>query len=591
MQLKFFLLIFLWVIVSTLQGQIVDKKPILIEDFEQKDLRNALNGYWYSFNDNNDGGLTKLKEESWEDGFVLTNGYQSKGCYSVEVILNKGNYKWTPYFCIATIIPFNKEINLSKFEGIRYWHKGVGHRFRIETPEVKDYDFYHIPIPGSNNWREVIIDFKMLYQGGWGKKVPLNLENEVRLVWEVNEKSGTFSIDEIYLLPQISYTKQFDMKILSAVIPQPIPVIGNVNSPLVNLCKKYLTKGMNLTNWAEADKITQNDPKTWKFNEQKIKLQAEQGFVGIRFPIDFDLYLVDREQVLAGKKATIEFEPIFYTLLDSMNAWTKKYGLSLTIDYHAYDGTFNRAASKNPKYAQAMGRIWKKVAQHFINEKRPDLFFELTNEPCLGLPDGEYIEQEDWKRIAQSMIDSIRKIDPHRPLIFGDTQWYSLDELIKNKPFSDKNIIYCIHMYEPFVFTHQGASWVNMATMKNIPFPYKPERWSTEFRDFGITDGTPEWVKEQVINYYKEGNKQHIKNRLTLAKNWAFEHKVPLICNEWGALPTNANSDDLKTYIKTVYDIFDELDIPWQIWFGVADNDFKLFPGMAEILKLKPRSF
>jgi len=40
-----------------------------------------------------------------------------------------------------------------------------------------------------------------------------------------------------------------------------------------------------------------------------------------------------------------------------------------------------------------------------------------------------------------------------------------------------------------------------------------------------------------------------------------------------------------------VCDIFDELDMPWQIWFGVADNDFKLFPGMAEILKLKPRSF
>lgn len=586
--MRYNLLISCLFVTAILFGQ-HNKTKVLIEDFEQTDQRNALNGYWYSFNDNANGGLTSLKVPNWTDGFVQNGGYVSKGMFSVEVQLSKGTYQWIPYYCFATNIPKSATLSPAQFQGLSYWHKGVGHKFRLETDEVEDYDFYHIPVPASENWTLVTIDFKTLNQGGWGKKVPLNTDNELRLVWEVNEKSGTFSIDDVYFLPEIRYTIQNDMKILPASIPKPIEVKGNVKSPLNELSKKYLTKGMNLTNWGEANKITNPDPTSWRFNEKMIQLQAEQGFLGIRFPIDFDLYLIDKANVLQGKQKNVVFEPILYTLLDSMNAWTKKYGLSLTIDYHAYDGTFSRVASKDPTFRKAMGAIWKKIAVHFLKEKRPDLFFELTNEPCLGLPDGELIDQEDWNLTALSMIDSIRKVDPKRPIIFGDTKWYSLDELIKNKPFKDQNIIYCFHMYDPFIFTHQGASWCNMTSMKNIPFPYSPEKWSTEYRDFGAIGGTPDWVKSQMQQYYKEGNKQHIKNRLALVKNWAFEHQVPLICNEWGALSTTAKLEDSNAYFKTMGEIFAELDISWQVWFGIADNEFKLLPGMAEALDLKPR--
>ena len=224
-----------------------------------------------------------------------------------------------------------------------------------------------------------------------------------------------------------------------------------------------------------------------------------------------------------------------------------------------------------------------------MTEKRPDLFFELTNEPGLSLPDGEYIDQADWNMLAQSMIDSIRKVDKTRPIIFGDTKWYSIEELIKNKPLKDKNVIYCFHTYDPFVFTHQGATWAKMGTMKNIPFPYSPARWTTEFSEFGINSGVPQWIKDQMKQYYKEGNKQHVKNRIALAKNWAFAHNVPLICNEWGALANTSKPEDLNAYFKTMGEIFKELDVSWQVWFGIFDNENKLLPGMAEALDLKKK--
>ena len=561
---------------------------LLIDDFEDANTQNTLGGYWYSFSDNAQGGKSHVKQQYWQkDAFVTTGGYESMAMFHVDVILDKGAYQWNPYYAFATSINKTATVNPSAFAGISYWHKGVAHKVRVQTSEVTDYDFYSMPVPASDVWTLVTIDFSMLNQEGWGKKVALNLDNSIKIVWNLDATSGSFQIDDIRFVKEMRYEKQNNMQILPAEIPVAVAVKGNVSSPLNDLSKKYLTKGMNLASWAEANKITSANPKDWKYNEATIKLQAEQGLLGIRFPIDLDLYVVDRLNVLSGVKKKIEIESMLYTLLDSMNTWTKRYHVSLTIDYHAYDGSYNRASSKDPKFREAVSSLWCTVAQHFVKEKREDLFFELTNEPCLSLPEGEYIDQADWTILAQMMIDSIRKVDKTRPIIFGDTKWYSLDELIKNKPLKDKYVIYSFHMYDPFVFSHQGASWTNMGTMKNVPFPYSPERWSTEYRDFGIINGTPEWVKDQMKRYYQEGNKQFIKNRLAKVKNWAYDNNVPLICNEWGALPNTAKIEDLNAYFKTMGEIFKEMDISWQVWFGIMDSENKLLPGMAEVLDLK----
>ncbi|MCX6183241.1 MAG: cellulase family glycosylhydrolase [Bacteroidetes bacterium] len=578
------------ILLSFFVNSVAQESPaIMIEDFEDGNTQSILGGYWYSFNDNQGGGKSTIKQASWQQGFVTTGGHESTGMFQVEVVLDKGNYQWDPYYAFGTSVAKSASVNPSLFAGISYWHKGVGHELRVETEEITDYDFYAIPVPAAADWTLVTIDFSTLTQGGWGKKVNLNLANSIKLVWNANKTSGNFQIDDIGFVKEIKYEKQNNMVIRPAEIPAPVLVKGNISSSLNDLSKKYLTKGMNLASWAEAGKINTANTSDWKYNEATIKLQADQGLLGIRFPIDLDLYVVDRINVLNGTLKKIEIEPMLYTLLDSMNTWTKRYKLSLTIDYHAYDGSYNRSSSKDPKFREAVSSLWRVIAAHFITEKREDLFFELTNEPCLSLPEGEYIDQADWTLLAQMMIDSIRTIDKTRPIIFGDTKWYSLDELIKNKPLKDKYVIYCFHMYDPFVFSHQGASWASMGTMKNVPFPYSPERWSTEYRDFGVTNGTPQWVKDNMGKYYQEGNKQFIKNRLAKVKNWAFDNQVPLICNEWGAYPKSAKIEDLNAYFKTMGEIFKEMDISWQVWFGIMDSENKLLPGMAEALDLKKK--
>lgn len=565
-----------------------EERALIIEDFEDGDTDNMQAGYWYSFNDNDGGGASTLTPTEWEAGFVKTGGHESQGMFAVTVNLLKADYLYAPYVAIGTLLPKNETTNPANYGGLSYWHKGVAHTFRMDIPEVSDYDNHVIEVPAHAEWTLVTIDFTLLAQEGWGEPVALNLDQDVQILWNLRKKSGDFAIDDVRYVKEIVYVKENNMELKDSLIPTALVPNGDVTTTLNNLSKKYLTKGLNFTNWGEEGKISSTQlPQDWKFNEASVKKQADQGMLGIRLPIDLDLYLVDREAVLKGTNTTVEVEPFLFAVLDSFNIWTKRYGLSYTIDFHAYDGTFNKAASKDPVYRRVVSALWKRIAEHYVGETREDLFFELTNEPNLSLPAGETIAQADWTSLAQMMIDSIRTVDATRPIIFGDTEWYSLDKLVLNTPFTDAYVIYAFHMYDPFIFTHQGASWSEMGTTKGVPFPYSPDRWSTEFRDFGVYPSAPTWVKTAFKNYYKEGNKTYIKNRLIKAKNWAFKHQVPLICNEWGAYNKSAKIEDLNSYFKTMGEIFQELDISWQVWFGIMDENYDLLPGMSDALGLK----
>lgn len=560
---------------------------LLIEDFEDGNADNSKGGYWYSFSDNGDGGLSTIIPATMEEAFTMLGGHNSSGMLSLKVSLVKGTYKYAPYFAFGTLVPKTATANPADFDGITYWHKGVAHTFRVDVPEVTDYDNHLIEVPAHADWTLVTIDFAMLAQEGWGKKVALDVNQDLKVLWVLRKASGDFAIDDVKYIKDIVYPIENNMQILPPSIPAAVVPKGDVNTTLNTLSKKYLTKGVNFTNWGEQGRIDSTlDPKNWQFNEASVKKQADQGMLGLRFPIDLDLYILNRDSVLKGMVTTVEVEPFLFSVLDSFNVWTKRHGLSYTIDFHAYDGTYSAKSSKDSVYMRVMSTLWKRVAEHFVSETREDLFFELTNEPMLSLPSGEKILQADWKILAQRMIDSIRTVSPTRPVIFGDTEWYSLDKLILNTPFTDQYVIYAFHMYDPFIFTHQGAAWSDMGTTKNVPFPYSEAAWSTEFRDFGIVPATPAWVKTAFKNYYKEGNKTFIKNRLIKAKDWAFTHQVPLICNEWGAYNKTAKLTDLNAYFQTMGEIFQELDISWQVWFGIMDENYTLLPGMAEALDL-----
>lgn len=568
----------------------------MIDDFEDAldpiaASKTAQGGSWYTFTDKTGKGASTI-EPSVEPNFAIYNGegYESNGVLSAKYALDKGSYEWSAYAALGASLSSVGSFDASTFQGFEYWFKGPAHRIRVEIPGVTDYDVHFTSIGASKTaWKKVVVDFADIAQEGWGDTVKFTPDQIDNLAWEIRGTTGdtgTILLDGIRFLDTIIYIPQNDMVIRDPAIPELTTTDElKVNTELNTRAVKYLTKGLNFTNWLEEASGKFNGT-TWKYDESDVSRHASQGFKGLRLPIDLDLYVVDRANVVAGTKA-FAIDPVLWTVLDSFDIWTKRHGMSFTIDYHQYDGSFTGTTVKDAGYRTMTANAWKAVASHFKNSTREDLFFELTNEPDLGAGSNT-ITATDWRALAQQMIDSIRTQMPTIPIIYGATNFYSLDNLIKEDVLDDEYIIYAFHFYDPFIFTHQGASWTDMPSTHDVPFPYTKEEWSTEFRDFGLSATAPTWVKTEFRNYYQKGNKNFLMNRILKVKQWAFEHQVPLTCNEWGAYQRTTQNVHLNNYNRTMGEIFTELDIAWQVWFGVFDSEGNLLPGLQESLSLTP---
>lgn len=508
----------------------------------------------------------------------------SDGVGVAHYTLDQAESPYDPFVKLAVSPNDSDSYDVSQFEGISYRYRGKGHIFFFEVAEVVDYAHFKYELPYSFDWDTVKIHFENdLKQISWGEQIPFSAENLLTLSWGVlgaTGDTGTFQIDDVTLLKTVEREPLYDMEIKEPEIPELLPVTaGTITNPNQEKVLKYLNKGVCLASWME----TVEPFSSFKYDADRIRKFAAQGFKGIRFPIDLDKWVIDKDDVIAGTEP-FTLDPEIFMILDSMLLWTEQNGLSLTIDYHQYDGSLNRLSVSDPGYRAMAANCWKAVAQYYNDNRREDLFYELTNEPGIY----EDVDNDEWEILAQEMLDSIRSIDAERPVIYGVSRWYTIDVLITTPLFApdDENLIYAFHFYEPFIFTHQAADWASLGSTGGVPYPYSKEKWSTEYYDFGVTFATPSWYKNEFQNYYKNGNKNAMMNDLIPVRNWAVENNVAVICNEFGAYELRSDPESLKNYFIDAVAIFEELNIPWATWFGTFDENNELIPGIAGPLGL-----
>ena len=579
-------------------------KGLLIDDFEDGDNA-SLQGeyYWYTYNDNKGGadgdGASEILTPLDNGGFPMARKSDDGTNYvwAVYYALDKGEYKYDPYVGWGVIL--DPEVDYSRFGGITYWFKGGAHEVHVETSDVKDYDVHLSSQKASRNWKKVTVRFKDLRQGGWGEEVDFVAAHIEKISFQAkgNGKIDSVLIDNIYLQDTSEVEKDKpDMTIMDPEIPE--VTIGNVEitNPLQAKAMKYLNKGINITNWLEEDGTVFTGK--FKFDESDVKLMADNGIKSLRLPIDLDQYATNRDDFVADTTGKVELkfdDENLFAVLDSFAEWTSKHGMSFVIDYHEYDNSYNAKSAEDPNYTKMMANVWKHVAAHFASSDREDIFFELLNEPDMT---SGAVPSETWRKAAQEDIDSIRTVDKKHSIIFGDAKWYSIELLAAGEKLKDDNVIYSIHTYEPFVFTHQSANWAETKDIRNLMFPYDKEKWSEYSADFGVGKGTASWVKSAVKNYYKNGNKEAILNLILPAKEWAVENNVPVIINEFGAYNLKTDKQSVLNYMTAMKEISDTLQIPLTHWGytggfalfeseGTSVKGTKLIEGMKEAFGLE----
>src|SRR6478735_3250582 len=554
---------------------------LLVDDFEDGDDKPLIPGSWYGYTDTDNGGVSTLTFTGAAPGIVAMNGagFQSQKSLEVSYTFSLGTSKIDPYVGFAASVGSEAEpCDLTNYTGISYTYQGGAHRVQLQLTDVIDYDDFGLNLPASPGWKTVNIPFATFAQEGWGKKAVFDLGHVKNIAFAIkgaDGASGTLAIDHV-LLTQTTGATTPDMTIRAPAPPADATLESiEIANPLQAKAMQYLTHGYNLTNWLEQVRFT-----GFTYDESFVQRLAAAGFRSLRLPVDFDLYVASTSGT--GDSLAITVSDDLWKVLDSFDTWTRTHGLSLTIDYHQY-GTLPDVA--NADSVQTAVLLWGQVAKHFAQSPREDLFFELMNEPELSFA-GTDPTQAQWGAIAERMVTAIRAEDAVHSLIFGDVEWYGIDKLVSRQPLADKNVIYAFHDYEPYIFTHQGASWANLGSVHELPYPYDPARWSEYYAGLGFNSSMEPWVLSSLKSYYRDGSRSAIRNHILSAKRWAVTNNVPVICNEFGAYDGTSALADRARYYHDIVGVFEELQIPWQQWFMIMAADGSVIPEYREALQL-----
>lgn len=290
-----------------------------------------------------------------------------------------------------------------------------------------------------------------------------------------------------------------------------------------------LGRGINLGNALEAPVEG-----TWgvKLEAEYFKVIREAGFDSVRLPVRWSAH--------AAKEAPFAIDEAFAVRVDWAIEQAQRNGLNIVVNVHHYE----EMDAAPDAHLERLTAIWAQVAERY--RSRPaSVYFELYNEPHGQLTN------EKWNAAIPVLLRAIRKSNPTRPVIVGPVSWNAIRALDTLRlPEGDRNLIVTVHYYEPFHFTHQGASWVKGA-----------DKWPV------LT-----WTGS-------EAEKAAVRGDLEKAARWGRENGRPVFVGEFGAY-SKAAMESRVNWTRFVAREAERLGLSWAYWefcagFGAYDPKAK----------------
>ena len=230
-------------------------------------------------------------------------------------------------------------------------------------------------------------------------------------------------------------------------------------------------------------------------------------------------------------------------------------GLLVVVDIHNED----RRDELDPKWQEAFVRFWGLLAGR-LSRFDPELtILEIVNEPVFAH------REEEWNTLNARLAAAIRHSAPRHTIITSGPNWGGIDGLKKLKLLPDRNVIYSFHCYDPFTFTHQGATWTSSAVrpLHDVPYPSSPEAVKPLLAGL---ESSPD-SKRMVEWYGKERwNKEKLAARFRQGIEWGARNHVPLYCGEFGVFPAHSKPEDRARWFHDFGEVLAENRIGWAVW-------------------------
>jgi GNAT superfamily N-acetyltransferase len=342
--------------------------------------------------------------------------------------------------------------------------------------------------------------------------------------------------------------------------------------PDLNARFKRLRRGINLSHWfSQASDYSKTHLETHT-TAQDIALIKSMGFDHVRFPIE-PAPLINEADPSILNATYLQYVD---NALDMMLAT----GLAVIVDIHPSD-EFKLRMHRDERGVEAFAKFWRAFATHLAKRNPDFVFLEIINEPVIE-------DAHRWYGIQAKLIAAIREVAPNHTIIVAGHRWSGLSEMLALEPYAYANLIYNFHFYEPFAFTHQGATWAgpHLPFYKNIPYPSSPDAVKSLLDT--IAD---EPARYNLLRYGEDNwNASRIDRELGFAAAWAAKHRVLITCNEFGVFRRFVKPSDRAAWLRDMRSALEKHNIGWTMWdyaggFAVVEKNNGQAKADAESLK------
>ncbi|MEM6900127.1 MAG: glycoside hydrolase family 5 protein [Pseudomonadota bacterium] len=223
----------------------------------------------------------------------------------------------------------------------------------------------------------------------------------------------------------------------------------------------------------------------WGYRVRKEDLRriARAGFDTIRLPVAWSYHSSPRPPHRIDRSFQARVDEVIRDALDE--------GLMVILDVHHFYQLMNDPEA----HSDWLDALWRQLSEHY--EGWPEeLIFEFLNEP-FGKMDAEIVNA-----MNRRLLPLVRERHPDRWIIMSGSGWGHLDGLLASDIPYDPRAIATFHYYEPFNFTHQGATFA----------PHVPVG-----REWGSAE-----------------DREQLQSMMAAAAEWRAENGMPLFLGEFG---------------------------------------------------------
>ena len=324
---------------------------------------------------------------------------------------------------------------------------------------------------------------------------------------------------------------------------------------------KGYQKGINLGGWFSQCDHTEGRYDNF-ITDDDFAVIRSWGADHVRVPVDYEL-LEDGE----GTPRASGYARLRHTI-----DVCRENGLNMILDLHktagfSFDANEGEAGFfDSERYQERFYRLWETIAAHFKNDADM-LAFELLNE----VTEQSYCDA--WNRIASTCIARIRKIAPTVGILVGG-YWHNSAVSVKDIDVPvDEHIVFNFHCYEPLIFTHQGAYWMEKM---DRAFRLPVTATFAEMAEADKAQGTLSCAGYEKFPPETTLSPAYFKSFMADAVAAAEQKNVPLYCGEYGVID-NATPEDTLAWFRCIHAAFAEYGIGRAAWsyrqmdFGLSD--------------------